>query len=73
MAPEVCFRSAAENYGFDAEINYESIFCWLSAAERMNPRIKYKLALLRTAIDRALRILPSHAAQLKRLGIRHQQ
>lgn len=52
IAPEIYFGSEAENYGFDAKITYESVLGWLSAAERMNPRTEYKLALLRTAIDR---------------------
>lgn len=52
VAPEIYLKDAPSNAGFDARVNLEFVLQWFEDAARLEPRVRYKCALLRGAIDR---------------------
>lgn len=51
IAPEVYFGDESTAFGFDAKVTYEEILGWYEQAQ-LGARKDYKLAMLRSAIDR---------------------
>jgi hypothetical protein len=52
VAPERYFGNGANTKGFDSRITYESILEWFLQAEALGARREYKVALLRSALDK---------------------